>query len=359
MTDFVIFPMRTISISQRYWKKHKAWDLNGEDTGIDYWYAPCKVKVLAIFEINKTGFYNTVLFGSCDDQGNPKAVKCADGKERILTFGCTHMDRLNVFGLKVGKIYNSGERCYMEGNTGISYGNHVHMDVAEGWHYRRSKRSGQWLLPKLVDISKIFYQLDDWNISRKLNGYAFPVVNSRYVETNEKYKYPDTVTGYAIFTNKLGLRVRDNVVSGKILKTVKKGNELKIRYFLEGFQSDKYQWAATEYQGIEGFSQIDTKNCYSVITSDQSVMVPNSDIKITPLKLYLNTQSRGAYIRSSVVNGEIIKKVPANKLIQVIELLEGFQSDGFQWCKSKYGKTEGYTQIDVKNWHTFETKQTK
>ncbi len=177
--EYVIFPMRTISISQRFWSKHKAWDLNGEDRGIDFWYAPCKVKVLAMFDINKTGFYNTVLFGSCDEFGNPKAVLCADNVERVLTFGCTHMNTLNRFKLEVGKIYNSGEKCYMEGNAGISYGNHVHMDVAEGWQYRRTKRNGQWLLSNLVDISKIFYQLEGWNEIRNSNGYNFLKVSSR------------------------------------------------------------------------------------------------------------------------------------------------------------------------------------
>ena len=32
--QYAIFPMKTISISQRFHDKHKAWDLNGEDTSI-------------------------------------------------------------------------------------------------------------------------------------------------------------------------------------------------------------------------------------------------------------------------------------------------------------------------------------
>lgn len=184
----LVFPMKTISISQRFHAKHKAWDMNGEDTGIDYWYAPCRVKVLAMFDINKTGFYNTVLYGSCDESGNPAEVMCADGVKRVLTFGCTHMNGLNKFGLYVGKIYQSGEKCYCEGNTGSgSTGNHVHMDVAEGWHYKRIKYDGQWLLPDLVTVDNLFFRLKGWNVIRKLNGYEFKETDSReFVESSGK-----------------------------------------------------------------------------------------------------------------------------------------------------------------------------
>lgn len=184
--QYAIFPMKTISISQRYHDKHKAWDLNGEDTGIDYWYAPCRVKVLAMFRYKETGLYNTVLFGSCDLIGNPTAVMCEDGIARVLTFGCTHMNSLHKFDLQVGKIYESGERCYCEGKTGLSTGNHIHMDVAEGWQYKRIKyNDGQWLLPNLTNIANIFYQLKDWNAEKKLNGYTFKLVQHRAVDDKD------------------------------------------------------------------------------------------------------------------------------------------------------------------------------
>lgn len=162
--------------------EHKAWDLNGEDTGKEYWRAPCRVKVLAIFSVDTTGFYNTVIFGSCDESGNPTEVMCEDGVARVLSFACTHMNSVNKFKLAVNKIYQSGEACYMEGNTGIgSTGNHVHMEVAEGWQYNKTKRDGQWLLPNLTNIANVFYQLDGWNVVRNLNGYTFKTVESREV----------------------------------------------------------------------------------------------------------------------------------------------------------------------------------
>lgn len=146
-------------------------------------------------------------------------------------------------------------------------------------------------------------------------------------------------TGLYITANNLAIRIRSNPVDGNILYTVPKGESLKIRFFISGFQSDGYQWAATEYNGIPGYSQIDTKNCYTVTGYN-----PN---------LKLSTQVHGGYIRSSVVNGTILKEVPKNQTITILELLPGFQSDGYQWARTVFDGTPGYTQIDVKSWHFF------
>ncbi len=336
--DRVIFPTKVISISQKFHSGHKAWDLNGSDRGIDVWYAPCRIKVLAIFPIETTGFYNTVLFGTCDESGNQAPVMCADGQARVLTFGCTHMDDLNKYGLQVGKIYHSGDKCYDEGTTGFSTGNHVHMDVAEGWQYRRTKESGKWYLPNLVDIEAIFYQLEGWNTIRNTNGYTFPTTNSRNVDID-----PIEYDGYIIYTDNLSLRVRDEPVDGDVLVTVPQFQNLKVRYFCPGFESDEYQWAATEYNGVMGFSQLDTKGYYTLLQTNEKTH-----------DLYLNAMSRGLYIREQIVDGKVIKNVPPYARVLIVELIPGFQSDGFQWCRTEYDGVVGYSQIDVKNWHNFQ-----
>lgn len=182
----MIFPMKTISISQRYHDSHKAWDMNGEDTGIDYWYAPCRVKVLAMFAYTKTGFYNTVIFGTCDEEGNPAEIMMEDGTTKVLSISCTHMSSLDKFGLEVGKIYESGERCYCEGNLGLgSTGNHVHMGISEGWQTEIIKYpDGKWYMPNIMNPANVFCKLRDWNVVRNLNGYTFKEVESREVEDN-------------------------------------------------------------------------------------------------------------------------------------------------------------------------------
>ena len=170
--DNLIFPMRTMSISQHYSENHMSWDLNGEDTGIDYWYAPCRVKVLAkkrYDDVNKKGFFNTIIFGTCDEQGNQAAVMCADGESRILSIACTHMESNNFdsFNYELGTVYESGIICYMEGNKGTSTGNHVHMDVALGWQTNKIEYEPDvWYLPNLIEkpLDQLFFKLSGWNV---------------------------------------------------------------------------------------------------------------------------------------------------------------------------------------------------
>lgn len=164
-----------------------------------------------------------------------------------------------------------------------------------------------------------------------------------------------SITGYGLYVNELGLNVRSepNSSSDKLV-TVPKGGELKIREFLHGFQSDGYQWAATEYNGYKGYSQIDTYGYYTVLLTDTSVIHPETFETITPRNLYIVASTSGAYIRTSVVNGDKTFIAPGSKM-KVLELLPDFQSDGYQWAKVNYnGNVEGYVQIDVKSWHYFQ-----
>lgn len=149
----------------------------------------------------------------------------------------------------------------------------------------------------------------------------------------------DSETGLYIKTDVLALRIRENPVNGTVLTTVPVGNMIKIRFFIDGFQSDGYQWAATEYNGIKGYSQIDTKNCYTVLGNNP--------------KLKLSTQAHGGYVRSAVVDGSVNVEVPRGQHIEILELLPGFKSDGYQWARTRYNGISGYSQIDTKNWHFF------
>ena len=182
----LIFPMKTVNITQGFHEGHKAWDLAGEDGGIDYWYAPCRIVVSAIYPYGKTGFYNTVIFTSCDVNGAPAPVRFADGREEIVSFSCTHMNGIDKFGLKVGRIYDSGEKCYCEGTTGKSTGNHVHMGVSLGLQTSIVKYpEGAWYMPDVINPDGLFFLLNDWNIPKNFNGYMFPETEERE-ETNKK-----------------------------------------------------------------------------------------------------------------------------------------------------------------------------
>lgn len=378
--EYAIFPMKKMSISQAYSTSHKAWDCNGDGKGKDYWYAPCRIKVLALFPRKTTGFYNTVLFGTCDENRNEAAVMCEDGVARVLTFGCTHIDTEDYdnFSYEVNHVYEAGEPCYREGFEGLSsdndlHGNHVHMDVGLGWQYKKEKIDGGWHLndTMLSDtktlIGNTFYKLEGFNDDSDVNtkGYTFTTVTSRTVSgsgtvepTPTPTPTPDTtekisITGYGLYVNKLGLKIRTEPnSSSESLITVPVGKELKIRKFLDGFQSDGYQWAATEYDGNVGYSQIDTNGYYTVVLTDTSVISPSNGACIVPRTLYLIASSKGANIRASIPSGKATF-VSAGSKIKVEELIPGFQSDGYQWVKASYNGTTGYVQADVKNWHYF------
>lgn len=373
--EYAIYPMKTISISQRANGGYshvglQAWDIVGTDTGIEPWYAPCRVKVLAINP--RSWMSNTVFFGSCDENGNEAKVMCEDGVARVLTFSCTHMEDegLSKYGIEVNKKFEAGEACYEEGKKGKADGYHVHMEVAEGWAYDKTKNSstGQWETNGIITIADIFYQLSGFNTiggSYGANGYTFKTVTSRTVSgsgtvepTPTPTPTPDTsekisITGYGLYVNKLGLKIRTEPnSSSESLITVPVGKELKIRKFLDGFQSDGYQWAATEYEGNVGYSQIDTNGYYTVVLTDTSVISPSNGACIVPRTLYLIASSKGANIRASIPSGTATF-VSAGSKIKVEELIPGFQSDGYQWVKASYDGTTGYVQADVKNWHYF------
>ena len=334
--EYVIFPMKTINITQRYHSAHCAWDIAGKDTGIEPWYAPCTVKVLKILGPG-SGYYNSVLFGSCDSYGNQTAVMCEDGVARVLTFSCTHMNSINKFGLFEGKIFPAGTACYEEGTEGQATGNHVHMEVAIGWQTSKPNQNGQYLLTNYTNPANIFRQLSGFNTVQNGNGYTFKTTTSRIVQGG-------TVSAnYLLNTTSLAVRIRSSVVSGSILTTVPQGQSLNIISFLPGFQSDGYQWARVSYNGMTGYSQLDTKNCYT-ITGNASLF------SNMPMYLINNSSSRTPAIRSTPVTGSIKMTIPANVKVRISDMLPGVQSDGYQWFFVNCNGTLGYVQADLKNW---------
>lgn len=182
--EFCIFPMQCINITQRAnspfsHKNLQALDIAGKDSGIESVYAPCTVKALA-----KWGTSNTVIFGSCDERGKATAVITENGDKRIVSFAFTHDNSISE--INIGTVYKSGAKIYEEGTKGNATGNHVHMEVAEGWQYKKHLKSdGTWELDNITSIADIFYQLENWNEEKFLNGYTFKKVMSR----NEKETY--------------------------------------------------------------------------------------------------------------------------------------------------------------------------
>lgn len=69
---------------------------------------------------------------------------------------------------------------------------------------------------------------------------------------------------------KIGLYLRDSLTfnargkaSGKVLAFCPVGKEMEVLEFIPGLQPDGYQWLRTRYNGVEGYSQLDSQ-CYSL-----------------------------------------------------------------------------------------------
>ncbi len=182
--EYVIFPQKVINITQRAngafsHKNLQAWDLADIDSNIQQAFAPCTVIVLA----KPTSNANTVLFGSCDEQGNPRAVMTENGTKRILTFALTHDDYIG--DIKIGEIYRSGEKIYDEGKAGKATGNHIHIEVAEGWQYEKIRDEfGHYRIKNIIPIGSIFHKLKGWNEIKNANGYTFKEVERRFYDGN-------------------------------------------------------------------------------------------------------------------------------------------------------------------------------
>jgi len=160
--DRMVFGMHHLNITQigtaytgsgTY--SHPSWelDLAGEDTGIDYWYNLMKNTGLKC--LGTWGTSGTYFFGTCDPStGAKKNVYCADGKLRVITLAMTHSART----FTVGKIYKTGEVVYTEGTKGKATGNHIHLEVAEGWQTTKVQNSkGYYNVTGIMDARKVFF----------------------------------------------------------------------------------------------------------------------------------------------------------------------------------------------------------
>lgn len=257
----LIWPMRTISFSQlensAYSHKNiPAVDMTGEDTGIDYCYAPCDLEIINIPKSNEA---HTIYYASTD------CVMCADGQVRYVTIALSHAN--NIKSYKVGQKFKSGDIIYTEGTAGQATGNHVHMEVANGRHPLKQyvvidgNKYWRFSLDDALMPTQVFFALDGWNKTRKLMGVELVWCKSRiyYPAIHDMRLKLYTTKG------KQGVREtisfgKNNKTNAKLLAVIPKGNgEAIITGFVSGIQKDGYQWISVNYNGIEGYCQWDSQ----------------------------------------------------------------------------------------------------
>lgn len=336
--EYAIFPMKSISISQGFYlNQHHAFDLTGSDENkVDYFFAPCTVKVLNISRYNyetNSGLANTVFFGTCDVNGNKTPVMCEDGIARVLTFACSHIDKedLDFLDLHVGQVIGSGYACYREGTTGNASGPHIHLEVGLDWQTSKNANNRYELNDTIVNgvrlITNTFHSLSGFNTPGNKNdgGTTFSTVSSRKVDdstVNNVLKMH--LTGSAA-------RLRNDVVNGNILTTIPNGTTFEVVGLYSWNASDGYKWGWGKYNGVEGYFQY-----------DPAVMNPVG-YGLESFKMRLTGSA--ARLRSTIQE-TILTTVPNGSTIQIDEFIDGKQSDGYQWCYGHYNGTYGYFQYD-------------
>lgn len=247
--EYAIFPMQVINVTQRHYtagshKNLKAIDIAGKDTGIESAFAPFTCKLL-----NKAGS-NTAYFGSCDLQGNQAQVMCEDGVARVLTIALTH-DNV-VSDIKIGQIFRTGEKFYDEGTYGNATGNHIHLEVAEGWQTIKKTINKVYQLPDALFPHQIFFTLKGWNSIKKANGYIWKEVTTRGETSTGVIDYPTYTPkeGTAVNITANNVRIRSNPGTSANVIGVAPVGEYSIEQITIDL-IDGYNWCKAK--GIDGW----------------------------------------------------------------------------------------------------------
>ena len=270
------YGMKTINISQlpgnSYSHPNGAMDLWGCNNNVDFWWAQGSWKCIA----GPWGA-GTYFFVSCDDNGVPTAVHCADGIDRIVTIAMTHSLRQYV-KTTVGRIYKNGQPMYEEGTNSHGSiakitGNHIHLEVANGIrtskYYDNSMKC--WRMAGELNPLKVFFVRDDFstvatktslgiNQLRHCATLKYTAPSSKPTPSKEDdmiYLQPKKSPVYVRQALTFNKWTKKN--TSKVLATIPAGTKARITHFTERFEVDGYEWCQVDYNGIAGYCQLDTK----------------------------------------------------------------------------------------------------
>ena len=128
-------PMKVINVTNGYGPGtghpySYAIDLAGKDEGQDPVFAPFDCKVTKLYQPKTKS-------GNIDTSRSPEVwitstrpVLCSNGYYGVMTMSLTHSRE--TYNLKLGQKFKQGETILHEGKQGVSYGNHIHMELTKG-----------------------------------------------------------------------------------------------------------------------------------------------------------------------------------------------------------------------------------
>lgn len=235
-----IFPMKTLRFSSLFntgsahrkcsgvtYKKtnYKDYptDLVGADSGTDWFYAPCDVKVLRVYDKAS----HCIWFRSINKVRTPNGAG-------YLFFMCEHE---SVKGFKAGQTYKQGAKLFKEGKAGNATGNHIHLscgyaqklekvNFGTGWI---KNNHGAWVLHipgvENIKIQKAFYLDKSFTKSVKDSRVKFKDAPPEYITYT--VKKGDTLSAIA---KRYGVTVSQIVKLNKIenKNVIRAGQKLNI-----------------------------------------------------------------------------------------------------------------------------------
>lgn len=256
--DRLVFGMHHLNISQsgtlidgqpNLSHPNYALDLCGSDTDIDFYYNKEDETFFfctGAFGTRATG--NTRFFVTCDSTGKQKTVLCADGKERVVTLAMTHSGKDFI----IGKLYAPNAVMYQEGTAGKATGNHIHLEVSEG--YQKTKywdtKLKVYRMKGEFNPLNAFFILDGYTTVVSTHGLNFKHTDSVKVEDEEMIYFKPI---------KDNVRLRSNPVNGTVLTYIWTGNRAEVIGFTGKLESDGYEWVKVRYGKFEGYCQMDMK----------------------------------------------------------------------------------------------------
>lgn len=179
----LVYGMHHLNITQLpggdFSHPNMAMDLAGQDAGVDFWFAKCcDWKCIA----GEWGS-GTYFFIPCDSKGNHINIMCADGKQRKITIALTHSKKQYV-KTERGKIYSKNQPMYEEGTKGKATGNHIHLEIAEGYKTTKyyDSKLGVYTMGNELNPVKMFYVLDGYTKVVNTKGATLPHTKSEYTK---------------------------------------------------------------------------------------------------------------------------------------------------------------------------------
>ena len=200
----LVYGMHHLNITQLpggdFSHPNMAMDLAGQDAGVDFWFAKCcDWKCIA----GEWGS-GTYFFIPCDSKGNHINIMCADGKQRKITIALTHSKKQYV-KTERGKIYSKNQPMYEEGTKGKATGNHIHLEIAEGYKTTKyyDSKLGVYTMGNELNPVKMFYVLDGYTKVVNTKGATLPHTKSEYTKVVTVDKYAPTLPFTQPDTNKI------------------------------------------------------------------------------------------------------------------------------------------------------------